>query len=202
MKRVDGLCTTLLRGTSRKMSSCPPQDHLVWRTCTDKPSWTSSQYLEVRCCCWTVVFPTVFANAFKLQASEEAYLFSWVQYIRNISGIYPLKCRDKVKLLSRGKELCHRSTVEWKRHTPCVFWPFPFSLWSVSKMVPSISVRPELLHLYFSVRTASELVISFVVAHCHFQGCDYLSHRSEKVPRAKKGNEEQVIHKDSFSGEN
>lgn len=107
--------------------------------------------------------------------------------------------------MSRSKEICHQSTLEWKRHTLCVFWPFLFSLWSVSKISKtSISVRPELLHLYFSVRTTSELVIFFfpVVAHCHFQGCDYLSHRSEKVPKARKGNEEQVIHKDSFSGEN
>lgn len=81
MKRVDGLCTTLLHGTSRKMSSYPPQDPLVWRTCTDKPSWTSSQCWEVRCCYWhrhvlkLQYFLPVFANIPKLQALEEVYLF-------------------------------------------------------------------------------------------------------------------------------
>lgn len=56
-----------------------------------------------------VFFATDFANLTKLQASEETYLFFCLQHIRNISGIYPLKSRDRAKmlLLSRDKEMCN-----------------------------------------------------------------------------------------------
>lgn len=64
----------------------------------------------------------------------------------------------------RRKSVTWQFTLQWKRGKPGIFWPFLFSLWNVSKMVPSVSVRPELLHLYFSVRATSEvfhLVIVF-----------------------------------------
>ena len=57
----------------------------------------------------TVFFATVFTNVSKLQASEEAYLFFCLQHMGNVSGMYPLRCRDRAKMLlrSRGKEMCY-----------------------------------------------------------------------------------------------
>lgn len=100
----------------------------------------------------TVVFTTVFANVTELQTSEGTCLFFCLQHIRNIEW-------GKMFSLSRDKEICYlvETTLEWKRGRPGVSWPFPFSLWSVSKMAPSTSIIPELFHLYFSVRTTTQV---------------------------------------------
>lgn len=55
--------------------------------------------LAQMCLKGAVVFATDFPNLTKLRASEETYLFFCLQHIRNVSGIYPLKSRDRAKML-------------------------------------------------------------------------------------------------------